>query len=118
MIKLNESAAYFVLYLSIVTQNHQVEFNGLLRLEAQTHESILSSGQTFFVCFLVQVKTTKNPFEINWHLIKTLMICFTFSYSTASATAKGQKRKFVRAKHSDMTEGENCAYSATLKNSK
>ena len=35
---------------------------------AWTHESIISSGQKFFVCFLVQVKIAQSPFEINWHL--------------------------------------------------
>ena len=37
---------------------------------ARTHESI-SSGQKFFVRFLVQMKTAKSPFEINWPLIKS-----------------------------------------------
>ena len=32
---------------------------------ARTHESIMSSGQKFFVRFLVQLKTAKSPFEIN-----------------------------------------------------
>ena len=32
---------------------------------ARTYESIISSGQKFFVHFLVQVKTTKCPFDIN-----------------------------------------------------
>ena len=31
---------------------------------ARTHEST-SSGQKFFICFLVQMKTAKSPFEIN-----------------------------------------------------
>ena len=41
-------------------------------------------------------------------------ICFTFFYPTASATAYGQRPKFVRAKHSATAEGENCAYGPTL----
>ena len=36
--------------------------------------------------------------------------CFTIFYPTASATAYGQRPKFVRAKHSATAEGENCAY--------
>ena len=42
------------------------------------------------------------------------MICFTFFYPTASATAYGQRPKFVRAEHSATAEGENCAYGPTL----
>ena len=41
-------------------------------------------------------------------------ICFTFFYPTASATAYGQRPKFIRAEHSATTEGENCAYGPTL----
>ena len=33
---------------------------------------------------------------------------------TASATAYGQRPKFVRAKHSATAEGENCTYGPTL----
>ena len=33
---------------------------------------------------------------------------------TASATAYGQRPKFVRAEHSATAEGENCAYGPTL----
>ena len=41
-------------------------------------------------------------------------IRFTFFYPTASATAYGQRPKFVRAEHSATAEGENCAYGPTL----
>ena len=41
-------------------------------------------------------------------------MCFTFFYPTASATAYGQRPKFVRAEHSATAEGENCAYGPTL----
>ena len=41
-------------------------------------------------------------------------IFFTFFYPTASATAYGQRPKFVRAEHSATAEGENCAYGPTL----
>ena len=41
-------------------------------------------------------------------------IHFTFFYPTASATAYGQRPKFVRAEHSATAEGENCAYGPTL----
>ena len=41
-------------------------------------------------------------------------ICFMFFYPTASATAYGQRPKFVRAEHSATAEGENCAYGPTL----
>ena len=37
-------------------------------------------------------------------------ICFTFFYPRASATAYGQRPKFVRAEYSAMAESENCAY--------
>ena len=37
-----------------------------------------------------------------------------FSYPTASATAYGQRPKFVMAEHSATAEGENCAYGPTL----
>ena len=37
-----------------------------------------------------------------------------FFYPTASATAYGQRPKFVRAEHSATAEGENCAYGPTL----
>ena len=40
-------------------------------------------------------------------------IFFTFFYPTASATAYGQRPKFVRAKHSATAEGKNCAYGQT-----
>ena len=33
---------------------------------------------------------------------------------TASATAYGQRPKFIRAEHSATAEGENCAYGPTL----
>ena len=33
---------------------------------------------------------------------------------TASATAYGQRPKFVKAEHSATAEGENCAYGPTL----
>ena len=33
---------------------------------------------------------------------------------TASATAYGQRPKFVRAEHSATAEGESCAYGQTL----
>ena len=39
-------------------------------------------------------------------------IFFMFFYPTA--TAYGRRPKFVRAKHSAMAEGENCAYGPTL----
>ena len=42
------------------------------------------------------------------------MTCFTFFYPMASATAYGQKPKFVRAEHSATAKGENCAYGPTL----
>ena len=45
-------------------------------------------------------------------------ICVTFFYPTASATAYGQRPKFVRAEHSATAEGENCAYGPTLLESK
>ena len=35
---------------------------------------------------------------------------------TASATAYGQRPKFVRAEHSATAEGESCAYGPTLVN--
>ena len=38
---------------------------------ARTHESIMSSMQKFFVHFLVQLKTAKSPFEIDWPLTLT-----------------------------------------------
>ena len=38
-----------------------------------------------------------------------------FFYPTASATAYGQRPKFVMAEHSATAEGENCAYGPTLK---
>ena len=41
-------------------------------------------------------------------------LCLTFFYPTASATAYGQRPKFVRAKHSATAEGENCTYGPTL----
>ena len=47
-------------------------------------------------------------------LIKTYDICLNFFDPTASATAYGQRPKFVRAKHSATAEGENCAYGPTL----
>ena len=40
--------------------------------------------------------------------------CFALFYPTASATAYGQRPKFVRAEHSATAEGENCAYGPTL----
>ena len=43
-------------------------------------------------------------------------IFFMFFYSTASATAYGQRPKFVRAEHSATAEGENSAYGPTLSN--
>ena len=39
---------------------------------------------------------------------------FYIFYPTASATAYGQRPKFVRAEHSATAEGENCAYGPTL----
>ena len=39
------------------------------------------------------------------------VLCF---FITASATAYGQRRKFVRAKHSATAEGESFAYSQSL----
>ena len=39
---------------------------------------------------------------------------FTIFYPTASATAYGQRPKFVMAEHSATAEGENCAYGPTL----
>ena len=39
---------------------------------------------------------------------------FYVFYPTASATAYGQRPKFVRAEHSATAEGENCAYGPTL----
>ena len=41
-------------------------------------------------------------------------ICFNFFDPTASATAYGQRPKFVRAKQSATAESENCAYGPTL----
>ena len=41
---------------------------------------------------------------------------FEFFDPTASATAYGQRPKFVRAEHSATAEGENCAYGPTLPN--
>ena len=41
-------------------------------------------------------------------------VCFTFFYPTTSATAYGQRPKFVRAEHSATAEGENYAYGPTL----
>jgi hypothetical protein len=41
-------------------------------------------------------------------------IFFAFFYPTASATAYGQRPKFVKAKHSATAEGENSAYGPTL----
>ena len=43
-------------------------------------------------------------------------MCFTFFYPTASATAYGQRPKFVSAEHSATAEGEICAYGPTLWN--
>ena len=40
--------------------------------------------------------------------------CFTIFYPMASAMAYGRRPKFVRAKHTAMAEGENCAYGPTL----
>ena len=42
------------------------------------------------------------------------MTYFTFFYPTASATAYGQRPKFIRAEHSATAEGENWAYGPTL----
>ena len=39
---------------------------------------------------------------------------FHFFYPTASATAYGQRPKFVRAEHSATAEDENCAHGPTL----
>ena len=39
---------------------------------------------------------------------------FLFLDPTALATAYGRRPKFVRAEHSTMGEGENCAYGPTL----
>ena len=39
---------------------------------------------------------------------------YVFFNPTASATAYGQRPKFVRAKHSTTAEGENCTYSPKL----
>ena len=39
---------------------------------------------------------------------------FYIFYPMASAMAKGQRPKFVRAKHSATVESENCAYGPTL----
>ena len=39
---------------------------------------------------------------------------FEFFDPTASATAYGQRPKFVRAEHSATAKGENCAYGPTL----
>ena len=46
--------------------------------------------------------------------VEKVMTCFALFYPTASATAYGQRPKFVRAKHSATAEGENCAYGPTL----
>ena len=46
------------------------------------------------------------------------MTFFALFYPTASATAYGQRPKFVRAKHSATAEGENCAYGPTLEKDK
>ena len=40
--------------------------------------------------------------------------CFTLFHPTASATAYGQRLKFIRSQHSATAEGENCAYGLTL----
>ena len=39
---------------------------------------------------------------------------FYIFYPTASATAYGQRPKFVRAEHSATAEDENCTYGPTL----
>ena len=41
-------------------------------------------------------------------------VCYVFFYPTASATAYGQRPKFVRVKHTATAEGENWAYGLTL----
>ena len=41
---------------------------------------------------------------------KKVMTFFALFYPTASATAYGQRPKFVRAKHSATAEGEKCGY--------
>ena len=46
--------------------------------------------------------------------VEKVMTCFALFYPTASATAYGQRPKFVRAEHSATAEGENCAYGPTL----
>ena len=43
-----------------------------------------------------------------------VMAFFSLFYPTASATAYGQRPKFVRAKHPATAESENCAYGPTL----
>ena len=73
----------------------------------------------------IMIKIKTNPF-FNEILVKFTYlvgmiadqnfydIIFTFFYPTASATAYGWRPKFIRAKHSDTAEGENCAYGPTL----
>ena len=47
--------------------------------------------------------------------MKTFMsYILNFFEPTASATAYGQRPKFVRAEYSATAEGENCAYGPTL----
>ena len=43
-----------------------------------------------------------------------MMYILIFFDPTASATAYGQRPKFVRAEHLATAEGENCAYGPTL----
>ena len=57
----------------------------------------------------------KFTFIVGMIADQTFIKCvLLFFYPTASATAYGQRPKFVRAEHSATAEGENCAYGPTL----
>ena len=49
-------------------QNNKLKWKNTSLGGARTHESIIYSGQKFFVRFLVQVKIVESLFEINWPL--------------------------------------------------
>ena len=56
-------------------QNNKLKRKNTSLGGARTHESIISSGQKFFVRFLVQVKIVESPFEINWPLENLHQTC-------------------------------------------
>ena len=58
---------HFLLYLNEIY--HLDIFKTTNWREKKTSLSIISSGQKFFVRFLVQVKIVASPFEINWPLV-------------------------------------------------